>query len=618
MLIMKKTLALALAFACFSVIADWAKSYPWDDSENQTWEISNASDKIITSSGGWSFCYQQASGYDSENDIDLRYIEAAGSDGLVNFDTLERDTGLRLRRVGTGTSSHVFRSSAVTKVYFPATIIHLYQDSFESAKSLTAAYIPDDARCTLGVYAFGGCAAITYLYLGGVTEIGAEAVEECTSSMTIVLAPCLTSIGKQAFKRCVRAGVTVREIKNGEVIPEVDGTIATEAFLDFSENGSPTREIVIPFRGSCTLAEKCFHWTQNTDHLVFWGKAPTECPENIVSDGNWQYGERKFLVPKGYDDAGWTAFATACTGEEKARDDYPGDDVCIGTRVVNTSGMKYWVCWSENPSPYASPTVELVTDDGATTNAYATIAVALSKTTYDPATVLLLTNITEDITIPFEHDIVLDAGEYALTGDITVNTAAKLTINDGYYNGAFASDTSDAGGLWCIGTCTGNWKLWQMEYVGQNWFYYPGLEVGSTKSSQEFNLETDGTWTSSTMFGKGDDVWTATDYGYVGYLKYGTDTNAHLLEGKFDFYANKLTGECRLVSWPDTETAPAKLTFPVPTPGVTIKRGLFTAAISDDWVDAGSVKRAVSVVKDSVAYSVEVAPKKPGLRIILR
>lgn len=97
---MKKLLLSVAAVAAMALgaKAEWTKSYDWDDSKDQTWTSYDKGGKHYISTGGWEIEYSAVNG----NEITIDYVPTVGTANLLNFDTVERDTGLKLVKVGSG------------------------------------------------------------------------------------------------------------------------------------------------------------------------------------------------------------------------------------------------------------------------------------------------------------------------------------------------------------------------------------------------------------------------------------------------------------------------------------------------------------------------------------
>lgn len=366
---MKKFFSSVLA-AVFSVCvftltakAEWAKSYDWDDSKDQTW-TSYDNGKHYVSTGDWEIEYSVGDG----DDISITYVKTVGTSSLLNFDTIERDTGKRVISI-----SGFKQKSTLTDVVFPSSLATLGGSAFHSCPITSDLVFSSDhavsigdsafystkvrsitlkgAGSTIDQYAFGGVTSwVGTSDISGATSIGISAFQnganQVHANFELIISPAVTSIGANAFQKHRNLKVSVAQPKIISEIPETDGTIGANAFYDTSATLGQYFTLTIPFRGGCTVGNDAFHWMQKCNNFEFWGKAPTFSSSSFSSLGN-SYAIRITGCVE-MDPTGWAALATPCTDTEKARADYPGDDVCLGTYTTG-SGATFWVCKGKSP-----------------------------------------------------------------------------------------------------------------------------------------------------------------------------------------------------------------------------------------------------------------------------
>lgn len=378
---MKEYLSSVLA-AAFSVCvftlsakAEWAKSYDWDDSKDQTWTSYDNGGKHYVSTGDWEIEYSVGDG----DDISITYVKTVGTSSLLNFDTIERDTGKRVISI-----SGFKQKSTLTDVVFPSSLTTVGGSAFHSCPITSDLVFSSDHAVSIGDSAFystkvrsitlkgAGSTIVQYAFSGVTSWVGTSDISGATSignsafqngankvhaNFELIISPAVTSIGANAFQKHRNLKVSVAQPKIISEIPETDGTIGANAFYDTSATLGQYFTLTIPFRGGCTVGNDAFHWMQKCNNFEFWGKAPTFSSSSFSSLGN-SYAIRITGCVE-MDPTGWAALATPCTDTEKARADYPGDDVCLGTYTTG-SGATFWVC--KGKSPYTASSDSPVLD----------------------------------------------------------------------------------------------------------------------------------------------------------------------------------------------------------------------------------------------------------------
>lgn len=202
---------------------------------------------------------------------------------------------------------------------------------------------------TIGDYAFRENSKLTSADIGGVVSLGQYAFSKNSNLTDLVICPLLQSFPAHVFDySCKTLSMSVAEVTTEMLtMKPIDGSFGREAFRDYR---SPAA-LIIPFRGSVVSTEPdSFRWLGDCTNIVFWGKAPAEeafSTSAVTEQKESQSYTRRITVSKAMDEAGWTAWATPCTDEEKARDDYPGDSVCFGTHSFGAA--KLWMCWGKSP-----------------------------------------------------------------------------------------------------------------------------------------------------------------------------------------------------------------------------------------------------------------------------
>ena len=229
----------------------------------------------------------------------------------------------------------------------PEVAVNIGNYAFYDCKKLTSITVPG-LYSQVGTSAFQGASKLESADLSGVVSIGTSAFNQ-VSVLKVVLCPVLQSFKESVFSRAA-SGLQLSVAQPTDEmrkLPAIDGIIEREAFRDYRG----THAITIPFRGRVTqTAVNSFKWLGPCTNIVFWGKAPAEgtfTKDAITEQGASQSYTRRMTASRAMDEEGWIAWATPCTAEEKARTDYPGDDVCFGTYDVN--GAKFWMCWGKSP-----------------------------------------------------------------------------------------------------------------------------------------------------------------------------------------------------------------------------------------------------------------------------
>ena len=370
---MKKYLSSVLV-AVFSVCvftltakAEWAKSYDWDDTKDQTWTSYDNGGKHYVSTGGWEIEYSTGDG----DDIRLTYVKTSGTSSLLNFDTIERDTGKRVVSI-----AGFKQKSTLTDVVFPSSLATLGGSAFHSCPITSDLVFSPDHAVSIGDSAFygtkvrslslkgAGSTIAGYAFsevttwvgtsdISGVTSFGTSAFlnggNSVHANFELIISPAVTNIGANAFQKHRNLKVSVAQPKIISEIPDVDGTIGGNAFSDTGASRGEYFTLTIPFRGGCTVGDKAFNWMQKCNNFEFWGKAPTFSSSSFSSLGSAYNYKIRITGCVEMDPEGWAALATPCTDEEKANANYPGDDVCLGTYATG-SGATFWVC--KGTSPY--------------------------------------------------------------------------------------------------------------------------------------------------------------------------------------------------------------------------------------------------------------------------
>lgn len=365
---MKKSL---LAFAAFAAMAigakaEWTKSYDWDGSKDQTWTSYDDGGKHYISTGGWEIEHTTANG----NEITINYVKTVGTANLLNFDTVERDTGLKLVKIGSQKFKNKWSGFTTFDLVFPASLAEIESEAFHTcpfdgdlvfpgritlrnavfyntkAKTVTIktpGSVLDGAAFGCGT-GWSGTSDIT-----GVTSIGNGSFQRGGSGYPIfevVISAAVTNIGSQAFYQQRGVTLTVRPPTVIADIPDVDGVVASKSFSDVGANLAQGFTLTIPYRGGCTVGSQAFNWMTKCGNFEFWGKAPVFASDAFNSI-TANYAARITGCVE-MDPEGWTALATPCTDDEKSKANYPGDDVCLGTYTSGT-GCKFWVCNGKSP-----------------------------------------------------------------------------------------------------------------------------------------------------------------------------------------------------------------------------------------------------------------------------
>ena len=376
---MKKLLLSVAAVAAMALCAkaEWSKSYDWDDTKDQIWTSYDNGGKHYVSTGGWEIEYSAGSG----DEISITYVKTVGTSSLLNFDTIERDTGKRVVSI-----SGFKQKYSLTDVVFPSSLATVGGSAFHSCPITSDLVFSSDHAVSIGDSAFystkvrsvtlkgagstiaGNAFSAVTSWVGtsdisGATSIGISAFQNGGNSVhptfELIISPAVTSIGNNAFQKHRNLVVKVAQPKIISEIPEKDGTIGDNAFSDTGAALGQYFTLTIPFRGGCTVGNSAFNWMQKCNNFEFWGKAPTFSSSSFSSLGAaYNYKIRITGCPE-MDPEGWSKLAALCTDAEKGRADYPGDDVCLGTYTTG-SGATFWVC--KGTSPYIGGTDNPVLD----------------------------------------------------------------------------------------------------------------------------------------------------------------------------------------------------------------------------------------------------------------
>lgn len=375
----KLCLSLALAAFALGANAEWSKSYDWDDSRDQTWETTTSGGKKYICTGGWEIEYSVANG----NEISIIYVKTVGTENRLNFDTVERDTGLRLVNIGAQKFKNKWSTFTSFDLVFPASLAEIGNEAFHTCPFDGDLVFPGKITIVGGAFYYtkaktvtiktpgsildgavfgGGTGWVGTSDITGVTSIGSSAFARGNNYPTfeLLISPAVTNFGSTAFSGHRGLTVTVQPPKLASEVPDVDGVIGNGAFKDYGYNLTDGFTLTIPFRGGCTVGSQAFNWMLKCGNFEFWGKAPTIDGNAFSSIGNSYSYKKRITGCVEMDPDGWTALATPCTAEEKARADYPGDDVCLGT-YTSGGGCVFWVC--NGTSPYTASATEPVLDE---------------------------------------------------------------------------------------------------------------------------------------------------------------------------------------------------------------------------------------------------------------
>ena len=240
-------------------------------------------------------------------------------------------------------------------------VVTIENSAFEKSIKITSLNIPA-LNSTIGEKAFWHCTGLKTVELGGVVSIGWAALSRddndkgatpgTYSLEKVVLSPALTVLNGSTFYKSTKSGC-VFDVVSPKDMPEAksgDGKISGNDFQDLG-----TGSIVIPFKGTCTIGQKVFHWSSTTN-FIFWGKAPTAWIGNstAVYDSMKDFNtsvktDRMLTVSLVMDQEGWEGVATMLkknydSGEWAALN--PPENA-FGYVMANTT--RIWLCEGKSP-----------------------------------------------------------------------------------------------------------------------------------------------------------------------------------------------------------------------------------------------------------------------------
>lgn len=246
-----------------------------------------------------------------------------------------------------------FHSSKIFgELNFTNATVSIGDSTFYGCPSVTAVRVTQPGSMLVS-YAFAST-DIRFADIRGLVNIPTSAFSGPRYLTNVVVSACVTNIGTTAFQNCNRMVLTPVLPANPKSVPDVPCAIGVSAFKDAGCNTDTPNEIIIPFRGPCTLASNSFHFMNKTTNFVFWGKAPTS-----VDPAAWDYYPKlsekiRITVPK---NMGWEALAEECSAGDKALPEYPGPS-CFGKYTNDSGKTVFWLCYGD--SPYASATGGIV------------------------------------------------------------------------------------------------------------------------------------------------------------------------------------------------------------------------------------------------------------------
>lgn len=239
-------------------------------------------------------------------------------------------------------------------------VVTIGNSAFEKSIKITSLNIPA-LNSTIGEKAFYHCTGLKTVDLRGVTSIGWAAFSRDDGDHTtpgtysmekVVLSPALTLLNGSAFYKSTKSGCVFDAVspKDMPKAKSGDGKISGNDFQDLNAGS-----IVIPFKGTCTIGAKVFHWSVTTDY-IFWGKAPTAWIGNptAVYDAMKDFNtsvktDRRFTVSLAMDRAGWEGVATTlkknCDAGEWTALNPP--EKAFGYVMANTT--RIWLCAGKSP-----------------------------------------------------------------------------------------------------------------------------------------------------------------------------------------------------------------------------------------------------------------------------
>ncbi|MDE6067462.1 MAG: leucine-rich repeat domain-containing protein [Treponemataceae bacterium] len=136
------------------------------------------------------------------NEVNITYIQC--SDGYIGV----KDVPDYLKMYGTMVTWHT--DGLPASLIIPDGVTAIGKNAFQDCTSLTSVTIPGSVT-SIGNYAFDCCTSLTSVTIGdGVTEIGEGAFYGCTSLLSVSIPDGVTEIGGYAFYECTSlAEVTI-------------------------------------------------------------------------------------------------------------------------------------------------------------------------------------------------------------------------------------------------------------------------------------------------------------------------------------------------------------------------------------------------------------------------
>ena len=221
-------------------------------------------------------------------------------------------------------------------------ITSIGSDAFNSCTSLSCVTIPDSVT-TIGTWAFSDCSSLTEITIGNsVASIGDFAFYNCSSLTNITIPNSVTSIGTQAFRNCtsltnITIPNSVTSIENSAfqncsslteiVIPDSVTTIETTTFY----NCSSLTNITIPNSVTSIGTQAFYNCT---------GKLNIDCniPSAVFVNDSPFYKSKfnSIIIGNSVTSIGNNAFAE-CSSLT---------DVTIGNSVTSIGNDAFWYCSS--------------------------------------------------------------------------------------------------------------------------------------------------------------------------------------------------------------------------------------------------------------------------------
>lgn len=241
-------------------------------------------------------------------------------------------------------------------------VVTIGSSAFEKSYKITSLSIPA-LNSTIGEKAFYHCTGLKTANLRGVTSIGWAAFSRDDSDKgatpgtyaleSVMLSPALTVLSGSTFFKSTKLSGCIFDAVSPKDMPAAtsgDGKISGSDFQDLNAGS-----IVIPFKGTCTIGAKVFHWSVTTN-FIFWGKAPTAWIGNSteVFDSMKDFNtsvktDRMFTVSLAMDQEGWEGVATTlkknCADGDWAELNPPEN--AFGYVTANTT--RIWLCEGKSP-----------------------------------------------------------------------------------------------------------------------------------------------------------------------------------------------------------------------------------------------------------------------------